>query len=259
MYAVPGLLFSSGAPALAFLVPYAHASRVAVIGLLACQIVISLGLAGGLLMFRFWRDPDRVAPDAEGTILSGADGLVLYIREVHALDAPVITKKGRDYRLAELLGARLLDGPMYLVGIEMNILDVHVNRAPISGRAILVQHIPGKFISLRADEAPFTNERATTLIEGQSISVAVVQVASRMIRRIETYLDVGSPVVAGERLGMVKMGSLVALVFPNRSDVRLEVEVGDRVKAGLSVIARFQTVMERSSLEIAEVVGPSRA
>jgi phosphatidylserine decarboxylase len=68
--------------------------------------------------------------------------------------------------------------------------------------------------------------------------VAVVQVASRLVRRVESFLAMGETVRAGQRLGMIRFGSLVAVVLPKRAGLSIEVEPGDRVTAGVSVLAR---------------------
>ncbi len=203
------------------------------------QVGLALAVGLGLLMVRFWRDPDRVPPEEEGVVLSAADGEVLYVYEVPHGETPIVTKRGRDYSLNELLGSRLLEGPAHVIGIEMTFVDVHVNRCPVAGEVRSVDHIGGNFLSLRKDEAPFVNERATTVIENNALTVAVVQVASRLVRRIETYLDVGSSVAVGQRLGMIRMGSLVAVVVPKRDDVRITTRVGDTVTAGITVLARY--------------------
>jgi phosphatidylserine decarboxylase len=205
------------------------------------QVALALGLAVAGLMFAFWRDPERVPPERSGVVLSAADGEVAYIKSIDATSVPLVTKNGRDYRLEELTGASLMNGPAWVIGVEMNFLDVHVNRCPIDGQVRLLKHIPGRYLSLRKDEAPFVNERLTTVIEGPMLSVGVVQVASRLVRRIQSYLSSGQMVGAGQRLGMIRFGSLVALVLPQSRDISIEVRVGDRVAAGVSVLARYDT------------------
>ena len=101
-------------------------------------------------------------------------------------------------------------------------------------------------MSLRKEESPFVNARLTTIIENVSLSVAVVQVASRLVRRVESYLSVGGRVSAGQRLGMIRLGSLVAVIMPQRKDVRIEAKPGERVTAGVSVLARYNVNDERT-------------
>lgn len=83
------------------------------------------------------------------------------------------------------------------------------------------------------------NERVTTLIENAALNVTVVQVASRLVRCVESYRNVGETVNIGQRLGMIRVGSLVAVVLPLREDVTIEVKPGDRVTAGVSIVARY--------------------
>lgn len=205
-----------------------------------------LGLS--LLMVRFWRDPERQPPAQDGVVLSAADGQVIYIRETDANETPLITKSGRDYSLTELTGTDLLAQPAYVIGVEMSFMDVHVNRCPINGQVKLLEFIEGKFISLRKDEAPFINERFTTIIENDALMVGVVQVASRLVRCIRNYLTQESLVQAGERLGIIRLGSLVAIIIPKHENVLLTVKPGDRVTAGVSILARYKTPREEALL-----------
>ena len=210
------------------------------------QIGMALALALSLMMLCFWRDPERVPPEKDGVVLSPADGEVLYIRTVDEGSTPLVTKGCRDYLLRELTGTSLLAGAVHVIAVEMSFLDVHVNRCPIAGQVKLLKHIEGKFISLRKDEAPFVNARLTTIIENASLTLAVVQVASRLVRRVEGYLSVGETVSPAQRLGTIRFGSLVPVVLPKREDVRIEVKPGDRVTAGISVLARYEVKDERA-------------
>jgi len=210
------------------------------------QIAVAVALGLSLIMLRFWRDPERVPPEEDGVVVSAADGKVVYAKTVDEGSTPLVTKGGRDYLLHELTGTSVLANAAYIIGVEMTYLDVHVTRCPIAGQVKLQKHIEGKFISLRRDEAPFVNARLTTIIENASLTVVVVQVASRLVRRVESYLNVGETVKTGRRLGMIRFGSLVAVVLPKRKDVKIEVKPGDRVKAGLSVLARYEVKDERA-------------
>ena len=202
---------------------------------------ISVALAFGLLLvlLRFWRDPERVPPETGGVVLSAADGEVVYVWNIAEGSATVVSKGGRNYRLDELTGTKLATSAVHVVGVGMSFLDVHVNRCPISGQVKLMTHIPGKFMSLGRDEAPFVNERLTTVLENHSLNIAVVQISSRLVRCVQSYLKVGETVSAGQRLGMIRFGSLVAIIIPDREDVQIEVKPGDHVRAGTSVLARY--------------------
>ena len=208
------------------------------------QVVLAAAVALFLILRRFWRDPERVPPETDRVILSAADGEVAYVWHLAEDTATAVRKGERDYHLDELTGTKLASGAVHVIGVNMSLMDIHVNRCPIPGRVRLIKHIPGKFISLRRDEAPFVNERATTIIEGDSLNVGVVQIASRLVRCVQTWLKVDETVNAGQRLGMIRFGSLVAIIIPNREDVRIEVTPGDYVWAGTSILARYGTEAE---------------
>lgn len=88
----------------------------------------------------------------------------------------------------------------------------------------------------------FENERATTLIVGRKFEVAVVQIASRLVRQIASYIREGDEVGAGQRIGAIRLGSQVDVVLPCRPDLHVLVREHDRVKAGSSVIAMLSPV-----------------
>ncbi len=205
-------------------------------------IMFTLGLSGGLVAYRFFRDPERQPPAVDGAVLSPADGEVTYVLRSKAGMLPTSTKHGRAYRLEELTQTGLRFGEAIVVGVAMSFLDVHVNRVPIGGRICLRKHVAGGFDSLRRGDALFSNERATTLIEHDGFQVAVVQIASRLVRQIVGFVNEGDRVVAGQRLGMIRFGSQVDLVIPVRDDLQIMVRPGDRVRAGESIIARLASV-----------------
>jgi phosphatidylserine decarboxylase len=240
LYIVPGAVILAAAlalPLLWLLRPLSTSWTWAVPILL--QVILTICLALLLALLRFYRDPERTPPDEDGIVLSAADGTVLYTRDVDDGKTPLVSKHGRTYLLDELTGSDLLTGSFTVIGVEMTLLDVHVNRCPVGGRVKSLKHIGGNYISLRKDEAPFVNERVTTVIENSSLAVCVVQVASRLVRRVESYLSVGDEVDLGQRLGIIRFGSLVAVILPKREDVKIEVSPGDRVTAGISVLARY--------------------
>jgi phosphatidylserine decarboxylase len=193
------------------------------------------GLAGLLVVF--FRDPDRLVPSREDVIVSPADGRVIYVRSVQPGQLPVADKKGRAYVLKELSGTMLGDGGAVAIGISMNLSDVHVNRAPIGGRVRLVQHVHGTFGSLRNPEMLLSNERTTTVIEAGDLQIALVQIASRLVRRIVTFVSKGDALQLGQRVGAIRFGSQVDMLIPAGKDIRLAVQVGDRVVAGRTIVA----------------------
>ena len=218
-------------------------NAVALDGWMAAALVwfIAVGSTFALLAYRFYRDPERTAPARDDVIVSPADGVVIYVRESTGGMLPVSDKHGNRYPLVELTKTRLHSDDAVVIGIAMNFADVHVNRAPVEGRVVFRRHFPGRFGSLRKPEMVFENERATTVIEGRGLQVAVVQIASRLVRQIALYLREGEEVTLGQRLGVIRLGSQVDVVVPARADLRITTRIGERVRAGESIIG----VLER--------------
>lgn len=200
----------------------------------------TFALAVAVLAWRFYRDPERTPPPEEGVVVSPADGEIVYVRRSTGGTLPVATKVGRDYQLEELTKTELRSGDAHVIGIAMSFLDVHVNRAPVEGVVTLRRHFPGRFGSLGDPAMTFENERATTVIESPSgLQVAVVQIASRLVRQIASYVEVGERIALGQRIGIIRLGSQVDLVLPVVEGLDVLVAEGDRVRAGESVLARI--------------------
>ncbi len=205
-------------------------------GTLVMWGITVLAATAGLLVV-FFRDPERPAPRRQDVIVSPADGVVVYVLPIQPGQLPRADKKSRTCALAELAGTVLADEQAVAVGISMNLSDVHVNRAPVSGRVRLVEHVEGTFGSLRHSESAMTNERVTTLIEDGDLQIAIVQIASRLVRRIVTFVSAGDALSLGQRIGVIRFGSQVDLVIPARPEIALTVQAGDRVVAGQTVMA----------------------
>jgi phosphatidylserine decarboxylase len=86
----------------------------------------------------------------------------------------------------------------------------------------------------------FENERATTVIERPDLEIAVVQIASRLVRQIAGYVDIGQSVTAGQRIGVIRLGSQVDVVLPARPDMQVTVKPGQRVRAGETILATLK-------------------
>jgi len=109
-----------------------------------------------------------------------------------------------------------------------------VNRAPVAGLVVEVEHRPGTFMAAYRAEASERNERTSVSIAGESTSVVVRQIAGVLARRIVCRVRPGDKLAQGERFGMIKFGSRTDLVMP--ATVRLRVKRGDRVRAGETII-----------------------
>jgi len=122
----------------------------------------------------------------------------------------------------------------------MNILNVHVNRAPIGGRVVFQKHTKGKFISLRRQEAAILNERVTTIIHSGTFKIGLIQIASRLVRRIVSYVKEGDTLQIGQRIGIIKFGSQVDLIIPKIENLEIKVKQGNEMLAGVSLIAEYR-------------------
>jgi phosphatidylserine decarboxylase len=167
---------------------------------------------GALALFCLWffRDPDRTVPSGPGLAVSPADGKVVLIRP---------EADGRT-RLA----------------IFLNVFDVHVNRSPIGGTVKSVTYKRGKFLVASEVAASVDNEQNTLVVEGDGTKMEFSQIAGLIARRIVCDKKPGDPVQRGERFGLIKFGSrLDVLLGP---EWQLAVNIGDRVTAGETVIAK---------------------
>jgi len=177
-------------------------------------------LAFGLACFvtYFFRDPERVIPEGESLVVSPADGKIVFLGQVEA--------------------AALSGRPALKVSVFMNLLDVHVNRSPVSGRVEGVKYIPGAFFNASLDKASTRNERlALALTTDGGHRVETVQIAGLVARRIVCWTERGDRLQAGQRFGLIRFGSRLDVYLPLES--RLEVKQGQRVKAGQSILGRL--------------------
>lgn len=203
------------------------------------ELILIVGISVSCLLWRFFRDPERIPPEDKNTILSPADGRVIYVKRIEKGSIPCSEKKGRKFSLNDFTQSDVLPSDGYLIGIAMNFLNVHVNRAPIDGKISFVKHIKGSFISLKRKEALIQNERALTVIDNGQFKLGIVQIASRLVRKIVLFLSEGHIVQRGARIGMIRFGSQVDLILPSLPSLHIEVNPGEEVKAGVSIVAKI--------------------
>jgi len=188
-----------------------------VFALLEWSVLAAAALAAGAFVIYFFRDPERVVPSEPGAVVSPADGKVIEIRE--------------DFE------GSLQGQEVRRISIFMNIFDVHVNRAPITGKVEQIQYQPGCFFPADRAGASVRNERNALLLRSEGgESCTVVQVAGFIARRIVCWAEVGDTVHRGERFGLIRFGSRLDVYMPREYSVL--VKVGQRVVAGQSVLAR---------------------
>lgn len=195
----------------------------------------------GLFSFLVWfyRDPHRTPPNEENVIVSPADGTVIYVKGLRRGEVPISVKGKKRVRLDELVGTDLVSNSGYHIGIFMSLFDVHVNRAPISGIVTYAKRTPEKFISTRKPIFRLVDERYVLIIDNGAIRVGVVQMAAYIVRTIKSYVKPDVELRIGERIGMLKLGSQVDVIIPDIFGVKLMVKRGSKLRAGESVIAKY--------------------
>ncbi len=166
----------------------------------------------------FFRDPERKIPEGEELFVSPADGRVILIKDIFE----------KDY----------LKSDTKEISIFMSPLNVHVNRAPCDGKVSIIKYSPGRFKAAYKDEASIENENIVMVLDGKEGRVLVRQVAGFLARRAVCKAKVGDVLRRGERYGIIKFGSRLDVYLPK--DVKITVKLGEKVKAGETVIARYR-------------------
>ncbi len=179
-----------------------------------------LGLGLTVWTALFFRDPERVTPIREGLVVSPADGVVSQV---------TLAVPPRELDLS--------DAPLLRVSIFMNVFNVHVNRAPVTGRVSRIAYKPGIFLNADLDKASEDNERNGFIFQTPFGPVGCVQIAGLIARRIVCFVREGEEMGAGERFGLIRFGSRVDVYLPQGT--RLLVAEGQLATAGETVIADF--------------------
>lgn len=191
------------------------------------------------IQLRFWRTPKREVVADASKVVSPADGQIIYINRIDERDDYISMKNGRLSNLHELTQSNMISKPCWQIGINMTPFDVHKNCSPIDGTITQSVHIPGVFHSLKEFLSMTENERHTYVIKNDDIVVGVVQIASRRVRRIDSYVREGDNVVKGDWIGMIRFGSQVDVFLPIQATI--QISVGQQMYARSSVIAAFNS------------------
>jgi len=236
-------------------------------GVLAKIWIALIPLLLTIFMFYFFRDPEREIPEGEGIFVSPADGKIILIKNVlEAMDADfpsLLTNPPHPNPLPqgerENIGERLtqwergLNNPPPLTGggegeiklssgqneyiqvsIFMSPFNVHVNRAPCDGKIKSVQHNKGKFMAAYKGDASFRNENIEMTLDTKYGDILVRQVAGYVARRAVCRANAGDSLRRGERYGIIKFSSRLDVYLPK--DTQIKVKLGDKVKAGETII-----------------------
>jgi len=195
--------------------------RIAGWSLAVLEVLLGLVL---LFVLAFFRDPGRIVSANTKELLCPADGVV---RDVE------IVQEG-DF----------IGGPAVRIGIFLSIFNAHINRAPCDVRVDAVRYRPGKFLNAmnpRAGKVNESNDLHLVRTAEPQDRLIVRQISGAIARRIVCGVDAGARLAAGERFGMIKFGSRTELYAPARGDLKCLVANGDKVKAGLTVLMRYES------------------
>ena len=171
-------------------------------------------LMGAFVLF-FFRDPERTPPSDPDAIVSAADG-----------------------RVMEVVEERRGPNPGRRISIFLSIFDVHVNRAPVTGRIAAMEYRSGRFYAAMRGRASEENEQNVIHLSTERGEIVFKQIAGWVARRIVCWKAVGDSVTRGERVGMIRFGSRVDIWLPECVDIL--VRPGQHVSAGSSVLARWR-------------------
>lgn len=209
-----GLIFILGGLVLT-LIFIGSANRFNSYGLFALSLVFALLT---LFVTFFFRDPDRTCPEEPLLLVAPADGKIVDIKKIP--HHPFI------------------GGEAVKISIFLSIVDVHVNRIPISGVVNYVKYIPGKFFAAFEDKASDLNEQTEIgLTSSDGHKIAVKQIAGIIARRIVCRLKDNDSVTIGQRFGMIRFGSRTDIILP--VDSRLNISLGDKVLGGQTIIGHL--------------------
>ncbi len=167
----------------------------------------------------FFRDPERTIPATAGAVVSPGDGKVTDV-------SPVLVDGMQRERIS----------------IFLSVFDVHVNRSPIAGIIRDVRYQHGKYLNAMNTASAEQNEQNIVTVEGDGQTVIFKQIAGLLARRIVFTKKIGDKVGRGERVGLIKFGSRVDVLFDRSATIN--VKVGDRVKGGASVLAYLPSSRE---------------
>jgi len=180
---------------------------------------------GALLIWSlsFFRDPERSCPSDRNLLLAPADGTITNIDEVEE--------------------DNFIGGKAVRIGIFLSIFSTHINRAPCNVKVEKITYKKGKYknaMNPQSGRVNESNDLALVRTDGPRDKLIVRQISGSIARRIVCATGAGRELAGGERFGMIKFGSRTELYLPVRKEVRCLVEIGDKVKAGLTALVRYE-------------------
>jgi phosphatidylserine decarboxylase len=191
--------------------------------LMVVLFILFLSVWGVVLYF--FRDPSRNVVDEPGLVVGPCDGKVVSIEKIFE---------------PKYLGKETIRISMFL-----SLFDVHVQRAPLAGTVLAVDHQPGKFLQAFKPEASEVNEYIAMQLGTPYGTILVKQIAGILARRCMNYAQSGDEIETGQRYGHIKFGSRVDLFLPSEAEIL--VQVGDKIFGGLTPMAQLRRDYESNT------------
>jgi phosphatidylserine decarboxylase len=185
-------------------------------------LALPLAAVLGLIVY-FFHNPPRRVPQQAGLWVSPADGTIAEITPLAHDD--------------------FVGGPALRIGIFLSIFNVHLNRSPVAARVIALRYAPGEFLNALRPESALRNENLWIALEENAPPyrrAVVRQISGAIARRIVCELRPGEVISRGHVFGMIKLGSRTELILPAEDGLEVKVRVGQKVKAGATIVAEYK-------------------
>jgi phosphatidylserine decarboxylase len=195
--------------------------------------IISIeGLLGVILIWilSFFRDPERNCPTDSNLLLSPADGQITDIETM--TEPPAFLQEQAEQS----------DGVLR-VGIFLSIFNTHINRAPCNVKVEKITYKKGKYKNALNPESARVNESNELCLirtDEPQDRLIVRQISGAIARRIVCDTMEGKHLACGEKFGMLKFGSRTELYLPLRENAKCLVRIGDKIKAGLTPVVKYE-------------------
>jgi phosphatidylserine decarboxylase len=202
-------------------------------GILQPWVIISIEVFLAAILtwiLSFFRDPERICPIDNNLLLAPADGR---ITDIETLDDPPAFLKEQPEHNASVLR----------IGIFLSIFNAHINRAPCNLKVEKITYKKGKYKNALNPESALVNESNDlwlTRTDSPQDRLILRQISGAVARRIVCDTIEGQHLSAGQKFGMLKFGSRTELLLPLRENAKCIVKTGDKVKAGLTPLVRYE-------------------
>ena len=195
---------------------------------IAAKSIFLILLVSVLGTLFFFRDPERRIPEDKGAVVAPADGRIVDISRQHE--------------------NQFCNKEVMRISIFLSIIDVHINRMPVSGTVRFFKYNPGKFSHAASHRASLDNEHTMVGVETEDgTKLLIKQIAGFIARRIVCHAKINMEYAAGERFGMIKFGSRTDLFLP--VGTQLNICKGDKVYGGMTIIGTINQIKGEKAVD----------